>query len=87
MLNEIRWLIINYLNNLETVFSAWDLNIVDTGVIEKQFSYILNDEKGWDALSQFRKVAGGVQSYPNTEKFISKMKEDKILRINEHPKL
>lgn len=74
-LSEFRWYVINYLNMLENVMTAWNLKIVDTDEIEQQFQYLYNPEKGWNALEAFRKAAGGKKSYPNIDKFILQLKE------------
>lgn len=60
---------------LESVMTAWNLNIVDCEEIEEQFQYLYNPQKGWNALEAFREAAGGSNAYPNFEKFIKEMKK------------
>lgn len=72
-LSEFRWYVVGYLNMLESVMTAWNLNIVDREEIEEQFQYLYNPERGWDALKPFRDAAGGRNAYPNIEKFIKAM--------------
>lgn len=81
-LSEFRWYVVGYLNMLESVMTAWNLNIVDREEIEDQFQYLYNPERGWNALEPFRVAAGGSKAYPNIEKFIQEMKNR---RSEEHP--
>lgn len=74
-LSEFRWYVVGYLNMLESVMTAWNLNIVDRKEIEDQFQYLYNPEKGWNALKAFRVAAGGSNAYPNIERFIQEMEE------------
>lgn len=74
-LAEFRWYVVGYLNMLESVMTAWNLNIVDREEIEDQFQYLYNPEKGWDALKHFREAAGGISAYPNIEKFMQEMQK------------
>lgn len=69
---KLRWHIIRYLNNLENVFTAYALGIVDKDIIKTQFSYLYNPEKGWDAIEKFRKAAGEC-GYPNTNAFMEEL--------------
>lgn len=72
-LSEFRWYVVGYLNMLESVMTAWNLNIVDRKEIEDQFQYLYNPERGWNALKPFRDAAGGSSAYPNIEKFMQEM--------------
>lgn len=71
---KLRWTIISYLNLLESILVAWHHEIVDKGIIEKQFAYIFSPENGYDGLENFRKAAGGAKSYPVIYKFIEHLK-------------
>lgn len=86
-LSEFRWYVIGYLNMLESVMTAWNLNIVDSEEIEKQFKYLYNPERGWNALKSFRVAAGGTEAYPNIEKFMKKLEANRNAGNREHPKL
>lgn len=81
-LSEFRWYVVGYLNMLESVMTAWHLNIVDQEEIENQFQYLYNPEKGWNALKSFREAAGGMNAYPNIEQFMQTLekKRNKIGR-------
>ena len=62
---------------LESVMTAWKLNIVDRDEIENQFQYLYNPERGWNALKPFREAAGGAEAYPNIEEFMNKLSENR----------
>ena len=67
--------------------AAWNLNIVDREEIEDQFQYLYNPEKGWNALKPFRDAAGGMNAYPNIEKFMQTLENKRIKTSRERPKL
>lgn len=74
-LNQLRWNVTAYLNNLETVFTAYFQGIVDKKVIEMQYSFLYKPEKNKNALSNYREIAGGGNSYPAIKSFIERLKE------------
>ena len=84
-LSEFRWYVIGYLNMLESVMTAWKLNIVDSEEIENQFQYLYNPERGWNALKPFREAAGGEDAYPNIEEFMTRLCE-KRKKVNRDTK-
>ena len=86
-LSEFRWYVVGYLNMLESVMTAWHLNIVDREEIEYQFQYLYNPERGWNALKPFRDAAGGRNAYPNIEKFIQEMEHRRSKERPERAKL
>lgn len=86
-LSEFRWYVVGYLNMLESVMTAWNLNIVDREEIENQFQYLYNPEKGWNALKPFRDAAGGMDAYPNIEKFMKRLEQKRNRGSREKSKL
>jgi hypothetical protein len=66
---ELRFLNISYLNTLESILTAWRHMVVDTEIIEEQFSYLINFKKGYEILKDFRQEEGGRDTYPSIEKF------------------
>lgn len=86
-LSEFRWYVVGYLNMLESVMTAWHLNIVDREEIEDQFQYLYNPEKGWNALKPFREAAGGMEAYPNIEKFMQTLEKKRNKSSRERSKL
>lgn len=73
ILAELRWHVITYLNTLETVMVAWHLGVVDRKIIEEQFHFLTDPDKG-TTLAEFRHSAGG---YPMIEAFIDTIKDTK----------
>ena len=51
--------------------SAWRHNTADRAMITEQFSYLVDETKGFTALAKFRKAAGE-RTFPS----IAKFKED-----------
>jgi len=68
--SSLRWEIINYLNALEVVFSAWNNNIADREMLEEQFRDLVSPEKDVYLLKNFRKAAGGPATFPCIEEFV-----------------
>ncbi len=84
----IRWQLIKYLNLLESILSAWQLNVADRATIENQFCYLFEKEGSSKALKEFREIAGGIDSYPSIELFEREMIKKKEKKIEEkYPKL
>lgn len=73
ILTELRWHVVTYLNTLETVMVAWHIGAVDRGIIEEQFQFLTDTDKGM-SLIEFRHSAGG---YPMIEEFIDEIKNGK----------
>lgn len=73
ILTELRWHVITYLNTLETVMVAWHIGAVDREIIEEQFQFLTDANKGM-SLAEFRHSAGG---YPMIEEFIDEIKKGK----------
>lgn len=73
ILTELRWHVITYLNTLETVMTAWHIGAVDREIIEEQFQFLTDADKGM-SLAEFRHSAGG---YPMIEEFIDEIKKGK----------
>lgn len=74
--SELRWQIITFLNNLESVLSAWRHNVADKDIITEQFRYLLSTTDGHYILQEFRVAAGGNQSYPAIQEFVKHIKEE-----------
>ena len=71
--SEIRWAIISYLNRLETTLTAVRHNVADEQMIYEQYKYLVSPEEGHSLLENFRKAAGGSESYPAIEEFANKL--------------
>lgn len=61
--SELRYRTINYLNTLESIFSAWHHNVSDRAIISEQFQYMLAPQNGHTLLKKFR-IAAGENNYP-----------------------
>lgn len=71
--SEIRWLIVSYLNLLESILLAWHNGIADKAMIENQFQYLVVPEKGHLILEKFRQAAGGTKAYPAIYAFVDEL--------------
>jgi hypothetical protein len=74
--SELRWQVVTYLNNLESVLSAWRHNIVDREIITEQFRYLVSKTEGHYILEEFRVVAGGSHTYPAIQEFVEHIKTE-----------
>lgn len=82
---KLRWLVMTYLNLLESILVAWQYSIVDREIIEDQFSYLFAPEHGHAALKNFRIAAGagGENAFPAIEIFSSHIEEKRRDRLKE----
>ncbi len=80
ILTELRGNVTNYLNNLEIVALAWDQAIVDKEVIVTQFSF-LHTPGVKTALSNYRNIAGGGNSFPALADFYEVIKNNGTTRL------
>jgi hypothetical protein len=74
--SELRWQVVTFLNNLESVLSAWRHNIADKEIITEQFRYLVSKAEGHYILEKFRVVAGGSHTYPATQEFVEHIKTE-----------
>ena len=74
---ELRWHIVSYLNSLETVLIAWQYSVVDREIIEHQFSYLFRPSEGHEVLKEFRVAAGGEETFPAIEIFVTHIQSKK----------
>jgi len=70
----IRWQVVVYLNQLETVFTAVRHGVADEQIIQEQFGYIVDPKRGECVVERFRQAAG-TQNYPAIEERIIKARE------------
>jgi hypothetical protein len=79
-LNEVqssilRWEVVNYLNNLESVLSAWKHNVADKVILEEQFTYLYNPKENHTIVENFR-IALEIDTYPGIKEFIDHLKNN-----------
>lgn len=72
---HIKYLLITYLNTLETTLMAWKLSVADREIIEQEFSYLVKPEDGHEALAVFRQAVGGKNAYPAIHDFVDEIKK------------
>lgn len=70
--SELRWIIICYLNMLESVLSASHHGVADIDIIREQFQYLYNPANGDYVLEKIRKACPGC--YPATDDFYENIK-------------
>lgn len=73
----LRWEIVNYLNHLETILSAWHHNVADKKMIEEQLTYLVYLKDNHYLLESFRRAAGDAESYPCIKAFITHLTDEK----------
>lgn len=67
---DIRWQVVSYLNNLESVLSAWRHNVADREMIEEQYHFLVSPQEGHFIMKEFREAAGGARHFPAIEEFV-----------------
>jgi len=81
----IRHIAIRYLNMLESILLSWAMGVADPKVIESEFSYLFDEEKGRTAMEGLRKKVG-MEGFPAIEQFMKTLRErtkarsDKVVR-------
>lgn len=79
---KLRWQLIEYLNLLEGVVSAWKYKVVDEELIEAEFKYMFEDEN--TALKNVRELF--TNDYPCIDEFDEAMKKKVNPKISEKDK-
>lgn len=74
--SELRWQVVTFLNNLESVLSAWRHNVADKEIITEQFRYLVSTTDGHYILERFRVIAGGNHTYPAIQDFVQHIKQE-----------
>jgi len=72
---HLRYLVISYLNTLETCLAAWHLGIVEMEHMEEEFSFLTDRSMTDPALVAFREVLGANDGYPALRAFLKKVAE------------
>jgi hypothetical protein len=73
---EIRYLVVRYLNTLETVLAGWRHSISDQTIISEEFRYLLEPKQGHKMLKVFRQSLGD-ENYPAIHQFEEYLSESK----------
>ena len=77
---EIKIELVNFLNMLEAILSAWRHNVADRDILKEEFHFLVLPEEGHDILKNFRKAAGGKASCPSIEEFVEHIEKDQSRR-------
>lgn len=85
--SELRWLIISYLNMLESILVAWQHRSADDTIIEQEFKYMFDLSKGRNILRDFRIVAGSEDCYPAIEMFYIHLEEKRKKMLKRKKKI
>lgn len=80
-ISKLRWLVLTYLNMLESILVAWQYSAANRKIIEAEFSFLFNDANGCNALSNFRKICGGPLGYPAIESFAAHIQLEKQKKL------
>lgn len=72
VVSAIRWQVISYLNQLESILSAWRHNVADKEILEEELSYLISKESK-EILKTFRNVVTGNEAYPAIDEFVKSL--------------
>lgn len=75
---HLKFLLVTYLNTLETILMSWKLAVADKEILEQEFAYLVKPEEGHEALATFRKAVGGANAFPAIHAFVEKLKQNKL---------
>lgn len=77
----LRWQAVKYLNTLESIMGAWHHGIADKEIIAEEFGYLLDEQRGYDAMEKFRGAIGH-HAFPAINAFIEHLRETKIRKAS-----
>jgi hypothetical protein len=78
---DLRWIIVNYINNLEAIMSAWYYQVADRKMLAEQFSYLISPSLGNFLLPEFRVAANAQEHYPAITAFVMSYKTDRAATL------
>jgi hypothetical protein len=61
---DIRWQLVRYLNNLESIFVAARHGVANEEILIEQFDYLYDERQGHHILQNLREALGGAKAYP-----------------------
>lgn len=73
-LMELRWVIISYLNLLESILCARRHGVADPDIIDEEFQYLVSPAEGHFVLEAFRQACGGPKAFPAAQEFVDILK-------------
>jgi hypothetical protein len=75
--SRLRWQVADYLNETEALLLGWQVSIADRKMIEREFAFLYEPEKGTDALAKFRTAMGGRGCFPAIYDFMLMLHEQR----------
>jgi hypothetical protein len=78
----LRHIAVRYLNMLESILTTWTRGIADQTMIELEFAYLLDEEKGRSAMDTLRGKLGR-EGFPAIEAFMDALREKKDKNLAE----
>ena len=73
---HMNWLVISYLNSLESVLVCWQHGIADVDMIKAEFRYLVNPDKEKNILHNYRTAKEGIDNYPAIKSFVSMLEQE-----------
>ena len=73
---HISWLVISYLNLLESILVYWQHGIADVDMIKAEFQYLVNHDTKRYILHDYRTAKPGVDNYPAIRAFVDMLKRE-----------
>lgn len=73
---HMNWLVVSYLNSLESVLVYWQHGIADVDMIKAEFRYLVNPDKEKYILHNYRTAKEGVDNYPAIRAFVDMLKRE-----------
>lgn len=67
---ELRWLVVQYLNQMEAVLLAWLKSIADKEMIEEEFMPLVDTQEGDLLASRFRQDKQNGSAWPAIKAFV-----------------
>ena len=77
----MRYEVLRYLNNLESVLLYWELGVVDQKIIEKELLFLKYKDSDYKGLEMMRKLFGGAEAYPAIENYYLYIEKKRLKSI------
>lgn len=72
---ELRWLVVQYLNQMEVVLSAWLKSIADKEMIEEEFMPLVDSQEGDLLAARFRQDKQNGSAWPAIKAFVDEWRK------------
>jgi hypothetical protein len=74
---HLRYMMVRYINTLESILATWRHNVADREIIREEFGYLFDPKKGHHLLKEFRAVLGD-DNYPAIRDFEADLKSNPL---------